>query len=180
MRLTLHDVNSAPEQSKPRLETVQKMLGFTPNLVAVLAGSPQALAFYQEVSKLNAQSSLTPIEIEVVQLVTATLNGCEFCIAGHTRIAKMCAKMPSDILEAVIKQQPLADAKLQALVDFTTQVVNKKAQVSDADLSKVKEAGFSEQNILDIVLGVGLATFSNYVNNVAQTEINPELQAYRP
>lgn len=180
-RLTVNTLETAPEQAKERMEMVQKANGFIPNLIGVLANSPQALEMYQEVGKINSRSSLTPEEIEVVQITAAAHNGCDFCVAGHTKIGTLKLKMPENVLNALRARTTIEDnAKYQALAQFTMQLIDKRGKVSDEELAAVKAAGYSEQNILDVVLGVALATLCNYANNVAQNNINPELQAYAP
>lgn len=180
-RLTVNTLETAPEQAKERMEMVQKANGFIPNLIGVLANSPQALEMYQEVGKLNSRTSLTPEEIEVVQITAAAHNGCDFCVAGHTKIGTLKLKMPENVLNALRARTTIEDnAKYQALAQFTMQLIDKRGKVSDEELAAVKAAGYSEQNILDVVLGVALATLCNYANNVAQNDINPELQAYAP
>ncbi|WP_294035123.1 carboxymuconolactone decarboxylase family protein [uncultured Moraxella sp.] len=180
-RLTVNTLETAPEQAKERMEMVQKANGFIPNLIGVLANSPQALEMYQEVGKINSRTSLTPEEIEVVQITAAAHNGCDFCVAGHTKIGTLKLKMPENVLNALRARTTIEDnAKYQALAQFTMQLIDKRGKVSDEELAAIKAAGYSEQNILDVVLGVALATLCNYANNVAQNDINPELQAYAP
>lgn len=180
-RLTVNTLETAPEQAKERMEMVQKANGFIPNLIGVLANSPQALEMYQEVGKINSRTSLTPEEIEVVQITAAAHNGCDFCVAGHTKIGTLKLKMPENVLNALRARTTIEDnAKYQALAQFTMQLIDKRGKVSDEELAAVKAAGYSEQNILDVVLGVALATLCNYANNVAQNDINPELLAYAP
>ncbi len=180
-RLTVNTLETAPEKAKERMEMVQKANGFIPNLIGVLANSPQALEMYQEVGKINRRSSLTPEEIEVVQITAAAHNGCDFCVAGHTKIGTLKLKMPENVLNALRTRTAIEDnAKYQALAQFTMQLIDKRGKVSDEELSAIKAAGYSEQNILDVVLGVALATLCNYANNVAQNDINPELQAFAP
>ena len=180
-RLTVNTLETAPEKAKERMEMVQKANGFIPNLIGVLANSPQALEMYQEVGKINSRSSLTPEEIEVVQITAAAHNGCDFCVAGHTKIGTLKLKMPENVLNALRARTTIEDnAKYQALAQFTMQLIDQRGKVSDEELAAIKAAGYSEQNILDVVLGVALATLCNYANNVAQNDINPELQAYAP
>lgn len=180
-RLTVNTLETAPEKAKERMEMVQKANGFIPNLIGVLANSPQALEMYQEVGKINSRTSLTPEEIEVVQITAAAHNGCDFCVAGHTKIGTLKLKMPENVLNALRARTTIEDnAKYQALAQFTMQLIDQRGKVSDEELAAIKAAGYSEQNILDVVLGVALATLCNYANNVAQNDINPELQAYAP
>lgn len=179
-RLTINTVDTAPEKAKERIEAVEKANGFIPNLIGVLANSPQALEMYQEVSKMNSRNSLTAEEIEVVQITAAAHNGCDFCVAGHTKVSKKI-NMPENVLDALRKRTTIDDnAKYQALAQFTMQLIDKHGKVSDDELQAVKDAGYTDQNILDVVMGVALANLCNYANNVAQNEINPELQPFAP
>ncbi|OOR84269.1 carboxymuconolactone decarboxylase family protein [Moraxella canis] len=179
-RLTVNTVDSAPEKAKERIEMVQKANGFVPNLIGVLANSPQALEMYQEVGKMNSRNSLTAEEIEVVQITAAAHNGCDFCVAGHTKIGTKL-KMPETVLTALRGRTAIDDnEKYQALAQFTMQLIDNRGKVSDDELAAVKAAGYTDQNILDVVMGVALATLCNYANNVAQNDINPELQAFAP
>lgn len=180
-RLFVHNVDTAPENAKARVEAVQKANGFIPNLIGVLANSPQAIEFYQEVGKMNSKNSLDPKEIEVVQITAAAHNGCDFCVAGHTKIGKLKLSMPDDVLNALRARTNIdSNEKYQALAQFTMQLIDKRGKVTDTDLAAFKAAGYNDQNVLDVIMGVALATLCNYANNVAQTDINPELQAYAP
>lgn len=179
-RLTVNTLESAPEEAKSRMEAVQKANGFIPNLIGVLANSPHALQMYQEVGKMNASNSLTAEEVEVVQITAAAHNGCDFCVAGHTKVATRL-KMPETVLTALRSRTNIDDnQKYQALAQFTMQLIDNRGKVSDEQVKAIKEAGYGEQNILDIIMGVALATLCNYANNVAKTDINPELQAFAP
>lgn len=180
-RLTLHTLDTAPEKAKERVEAVQKANGFIPNLIGVLANSPQALEMYQEVSKMNSKNSLTPEEIEVVQITCAVHNSCDFCVAGHTKIAEVRLKMSPAVVEALRTRTSIDEnEKYQALAQFTVALMDKRGQVSDEELNAIKLAGYTDQNILDVIMGVALATLCNYANTVAKTDINPELMAFAP
>ena len=95
-RLTVNTVETAPEKAKERIAAVEKANGFIPNLIGVLSNSPQALEMYQEVGKMNSRNSLTPQEIEVIQITAAAHNGCDFCVAGHTKVGTKL-KMPENV-----------------------------------------------------------------------------------
>lgn len=121
-QLVLHDVNSAPAASKPLLEDVQKSLGFIPNLYGHLAESPAALKAYLTLSDIFDQSSLSPAERQIVLLAASVENRCEFCVAAHSFIAKNVVKVAPDVVAALRDARPLADARLQALAEFTRTV----------------------------------------------------------
>lgn len=177
-RLTIHTVDTAPAEASERLLTAQKNSGFLPNLIGVLANAPTALETYQVVGSINARTGLSGVEREVVQITAATLNGCGFCVAGHTAIARKKLAMPEDLIQALRTTQALNEPKLNTLARFTLAVMEQKGQVSDTELSDFLAAGYTQANALEVVLGVSLATLCNYANNLAKTPINPELQAF--
>ena len=177
-RLTVHSVATAPEAAKARVEAAEKNNGFLPNLIGVLANSPAALAMYQDVGALNATTSLSAGEREVVQITAAVTNGCGFCVAGHTALTRKKKLLPDEVVEALRGTNAINDPKLQQLAQFTLAVMEHKGNVPDADLAAFHAAGYSEQQALEVVLGVALATLCNYSNNLARTPINPELQPY--
>ncbi len=177
-RITIHNIESAPQLAKQRLENAAKANGFLPNLLGVLANSPIALETYQTVSAINAKSTLSPTEREVVQITAASLNGCGFCVAGHTKLAIKKLQLAPELVAGLRDHNLLTDQKLRALALFTTQIIDQKASISDDDLKAFKQAGYTEEQALEVVLGVSLATLCNYANNLAQTPINPELQEF--
>jgi len=177
-RITIQSIESAPEEARERLATAQKANGFLPNLLGVLANAPAALETYQVVSAINARTGLTAAEREVVQITAATRNGCGFCVAGHTKLARKKLAMPEEVIQALRSTNALSDPKLNALAQFTLAVIEHKGQVHDDELQEFLNAGYNQANALEVVLGVSLATLCNYANNLAKTPINPELQAY--
>lgn len=177
-RLTIHTADSAPQESQQRVAGALKANGFLPNLIGVLANAPAALETYQVVGAINAGTSLTPAEREVVQITAATLNDCGFCVAGHTKLALKKLQMPEDVVQALRSTEALSDPKLDALARFTVAIIQKKGQTSDEELSAFRASGYNDQQALEVVLGVSLATLCNYANGLAQTPINPELQPF--
>lgn len=177
-RLTVHTVETAPEAAKARVETALKNNGFLPNLIGVLANSPAALAMYQDVGALNATTSLTAGEREVVQITAAVLNRCGFCKAGHTALSTKKNLLEPQAIEALRNTAALDDAKLNRLALFTQAVMANKGDVSNDELKAFFDAGYNEQQALEVVLGVALATLCNYANNLARNDINPELQPF--
>lgn len=177
-RLVIHSVDTAPEAARERVEAAQKANGFLPNLIGVLANAPTALETYQVVGAINAKTSLTPAEREVVQITAATLNDCGFCVAGHTKLSLKKLQMDEAVVEALRKVAPIADPKLDALARFSVAVLQTKGHVSDDELNTFRAAGYNDQQALEVVLGLSLATLCNYANSLARTSINPELQPF--
>lgn len=129
-RLTVHTLETAPEAAKARVEAVLQNNGFIPNLIGVLSNAPEALAFYQEVGKLNAANSLTAGEVEVIQIIAARTNQCGFCVAGHTKLATLKKLLSEQSVKAAraLAAGEFDDAKLGALAAFTQAVMAKKAR----------------------------------------------------
>lgn len=177
-RLPIHTLDSAPAQSLPRLQVALKTNGFLPNLIGVLAHAPQALEMYQEVGILNSRTTLNAGEREVVQITAAVANGCGFCVAGHTALTRKKKLLPDAIVDALRATEALDDPKLHQLAEFTLAVMTHKGNVPDATFDAFLAVGYTQQQALEVVLGVALATLCNYTNNLARSPINPELQAY--
>ncbi|MBS0348488.1 MAG: carboxymuconolactone decarboxylase family protein [Proteobacteria bacterium] len=179
-RLTVHTPATAPEGSRAFIDTVITNNGFLPNLIGVLANAPAALETYLTVSGINARASLSLAEREVVQITAASVHGCDFCVAGHTAIALKKAGLERDLVRALQERASTGNARFDALVAFTRAVILTRGNVGKGELADFQAAGFGEQQVLEVILGVSLATLCNFANNLAGTGINPELQAYRP
>ena len=178
-RLTLQTPETAPEGSRPYLAQARARNGFIPNLLGVLANALTAIETYLTVGEINGRSSFTLAEREVVQITAATNHGCAFCVAGHTAIAYKQGKLPVELVEALREQTPLPDDRLEALAAFTRAVIRRRGAVDDAELQAFRAAGYGDQQVVEVILGVALATLCNFSNSLAGTELNPELAAYR-
>lgn len=171
----LHDVESAPEESKPILENSQKTMGMIPNLHAVLAESPQTLKAYGTLHELFSNTSFNRDEITVVWQTINVENECTYCVPAHTAIAKQMG-VSDDISQALRDEAPLPDDKLEALRTFTQQVMAKRGNVEKADLDAFFKAGYGHQKVLEVVLGLAQKTISNYVNHMAETPLDEPFQ----
>ena len=178
-RLPLRTIDEADAASRPFLDAAEKRNGFLPNLLRVLANAPVALETYLTVSGINARSSLSLAEREVVQITAAATHGCGFCVAGHTAVAYKQAQLDDATVEALRNLGPVPDARLEAVAGFTKAVIATRGRVDDADLQAFKAAGFTDQAALEVVLGVSLATLCNFANNLAGPALNAQLEPYR-
>jgi len=168
---TIHTIETAPDGSKSQLEESVKAFGFAPNLHGALAESPQALEAYKSLSELFSASSLTNDERNIVWLATNVEHNCHYCVPAHSWIARSQG-LDNDTIEALRNAAPLKDAKLEALRSFTLKVVRQRGVVADADVDDFLNAGFTKQNILDVVLGVTHKVLSNYANHFVQTPVD--------
>lgn len=177
-RITLHTIDSAPALSRPFLENAQRASGFIPNLLAALSNSPAAIKTYVSVAEINNSNSLSAAEREVVQLIAATTNSCGFCVAGHSAVIEKKKIMPAADLQALRTGQALPDPRLEAIAGFTREVIASRGAVSETGWQAFQEAGYTEQQALDVILGVSLATLCNFANSLAQTPLNSELNKW--
>ncbi|WP_421785519.1 carboxymuconolactone decarboxylase family protein [Hyphobacterium sp.] len=174
--LTVHTTETAPEASRPLLQSIETNNGFLPNLMGVLAESPATLEAYTTLSKIFDKSDFSAIDRQVVLLTINRLNACHYCMAAHSTIAGR-AGMNAETLQALRSGDALPDKRQNALAGFTASVVEKRGWVGEADIAAFLEAGFSKANVLEVILGASLKTISNYVNHIAETPVDPAFEA---
>lgn len=175
-RLTIPARNDVPEASKPILDAVNMQLGVVPNMFCLLATSPAALTGLTSLSGALAKA-LDVKTRERIALAVAQVNGCDYCLSAHTYLGLNLAKIgPEEI--ALNRKGASTDPKADAAVRFAAKVVQARGRVSDQDLAAVRQAGFTEAQVIEIVGIVAENTFTNIINNVAQTDIDfPVVQA---
>lgn len=166
-----HDLDSAPEASKPLLEKSQAAFGRLPGLHKVMAESPQALEGYQILHKLFTETAFDADELTVVWQSINVEHECHYCVPAHTGIAKMM-KVSDDISDALRNETPLPNTKLEALRTFTIQMVRERGNVTEEQMQTFFDAGYTHKSVLDIILGLSQKVMSNYINHVAQTPVD--------
>ena len=171
MSFPSHDLDTAPEASKPLLEQSQKAFGRLPGLHKVLAESPQAYEGYQVLHKLFTETDFDAEELTVVCQAINVENECHYCVPAHTGIAKMM-KVSDEISDALRNETALPTPKLEALRTFTVQMFRQRGNVSDDQMKAFFDAGYGHRAVLDVILGMAQKTMSNYVNHVAQTPVD--------
>lgn len=175
--LTIQTIESAPQESKPQLEASEKAFGMVPNLHGVLATSPQLLAAYRELHELFTQSSFNADELTVVWQTINVEHGCTYCVPAHTAIAHSM-NVDAELINALRDEADLPSAKLQALKDLTLSIVRNRGRVSEEELSAFYAAGYGEQQVLDIILGLSQKVISNYTNHIASTPVDAPFEKF--
>ena len=173
---TIHTPETAPSESKKLLEQSNKALGFVPGLYGVLAEAPKTLEAYQLLGTLFKNTSLSTTEQHVVWLTINYENDCSYCVPAHTGLAKF-DKVPDNVIEALRSGTPIADPKLEALRTFTVQLVQKCGWLTDDDVQVFLGAGYTQQQILEVILGMAHKVISNYTNHIAKTPVDA---AFKP
>lgn len=171
MKFTVYSDQNAPEDSQRALLEAKGAYGFIPNLLGVMAASPQALEGYRTLIDLFMKSSLNTVERNVVLLTVARENECGYCKAAHAVIADM-QKVEPGITDALLRGVPIDDERLEALRRFTAEITASRGWPEARTVEAFLAAGFNEANALDVILGVAAKTLSNYVNHLAQTPVD--------
>jgi len=169
---TIYTKENAPEAARALLAEREKKYGFVPNILGALAGSPAVLEAYISISNLLEKTSLAPQEQQVVLLTVSLENGCEYCVAAHSMVARMMAKVPSEIIDALRNGTEITDKKINALVGFTRTMVQERGHASQDDLQRFFNAGYTQAQALEVILGITLKTLSNYTNHIADTPLD--------
>jgi uncharacterized peroxidase-related enzyme len=169
-------LQNAPLASRTLLEQAQRYFGFVPNLLATLAHSPSALRAYLNADLAFQHGTLTPAEQQIVLLTASKENKCSYCTSSHSALARFFANVPGDAIVAIDCGHPLSDPKLNALVDLTKQLVAQRGHAPSETIDNFIKAGYSKDQLLEVLIGVGLKTISNYFDHVAHIEIDPEFQ----
>lgn len=169
-RLTQLDPATATGKTKEILDAVMGKIKMIPNLYRVFATSPKVLEGYMGLNAAMAATSLPASLKEQLAIAIAETNGCDYCLSAHTMIGKMVGVSADDLSAA--QSGNASDAKAQAALQFARKVSLERGHVSDADLSAVKAAGYSDAEIVEIVAITSANIFTNYMNNVAATTID--------
>ncbi|MCG1036766.1 carboxymuconolactone decarboxylase family protein [Polaribacter sargassicola] len=175
--LKVHNIESAPEESKPLLEKSQKGFGMIPGLHGVLSSAPKTFEAYQTLHQLFTETSFNPEELTVVWQTINVEHECHYCVPAHTGIAKMM-KVDDAITEALRNETPLENEKLEALRTFTLIIVRNRGHVTKEELDTFYAAGYGEQQVLEIILGLSQKVISNYTNHIANTPVDAPFQPF--
>lgn len=163
-------------KSKELFTAVENKLGFIPNLIKVFGNSPATLQTYLSLGEITASGNFSNKFREQLALAIAEENACNYCLSAHSAIGKMNGL--SEVQTEKSRQGIAEDAKDQAGLQFAIDVTKNRGQVSTEAIKAVKEAGYSDGDILEIVLNVVSNTLTNYVNHIAETEIDfPSVEA---
>ena len=174
---TIHTIESAPAESKPQLEESVKAFGMVPNLHGVMAESPQLLQAYRDAHTLFGNTSFDKDELTVVWQTINVEHNCHYCVPAHTGIAKSMG-VSDDITNALRDETPLPSDKLEALRTFTLTTIRERGAVNEAALEAFISAGYTQKNVLEIILGAAQKVMSNYTNHFAKTPVDEPFKVF--
>lgn len=177
-RITTIDRDTTNADVRSNFDGIQKLLGVVPNMMRTMAQSPRVLEGYLGLNGALSRG-LLPVRLrEQIALAVAQANECDYCLSAHTFLGRG-AGLSEDQLEAS-RDGNAADARTSAALQFALAVVQSRGGISDGELAGLRSAGFSDGEIVEIVAHVALNVFTNYINRVAQTDIDfPKVTARR-
>ena len=170
-RIVIPTEEHSSAASKTLLEAVHKQLGVVPNMMKLIGASPAALEGYLSLSTALGKGVL-PIGLrERIALTIAEYNSCEYCLAAHSYLAENLARLEESEISAA-RGGYSKDPKIEVALQFSRWVASQHGKISDQDLTRLRAAGYDDESIVEIVVNVALNVLTNYVNNVAQTEVD--------
>ncbi|WP_114940777.1 carboxymuconolactone decarboxylase family protein [Mucilaginibacter endophyticus] len=157
-----------PADSKPTLDVFTKNIGFTPNMMATFAMSP--IAFNAWAALFSVMSKALDVKTrDSIGLAVSEVNGCNYCLTVHSYTAKHMAKLePDEIILA--RKGHATESKRDAAVLFAKKVIETRGKVSDTDLASVRDAGYTDANIMEIIGLASMYSLTNFINNVSDPE----------
>lgn len=171
-RLATQDVATATGPAATLFANIKRAVGKVPNAYAVVgSNSPLALETVLGMDAALGKSSLSPRDVEAVKLAVSETVGCDYCLAAHTMISKKIG-IPADAILGLRHGQPSGDARLDAIARFARLLVSTSGTVPVEAVDAVKQAGLSDQEIVDVLLAISTITFTNLVNRVNDTTLD--------
>jgi uncharacterized peroxidase-related enzyme len=169
-RLRAIESSDASGKTKELLDIVKGKFGMVPNMTRVMANSPVVLEGYLGLAGALGNGTLNAQIREQIALITAQANQCDYCLAAHTAIGKLVGLSDQQIISSRGGQG--SSARATAALIFARQVLDGKGQVSDDAIREVREAGFTDGEIAEIIAHVALNVLTNYFNKATEVDID--------
>jgi alkylhydroperoxidase family enzyme len=173
----VHSLESAPEQSKPALQTLQSVFGFIPNVAAAMSTSPVLTNSFVDLFTSVHAGNFSEPQLQTLLLTNAVTNASTWPVALHTSLALKQGVAPSDV-QAIRDGRPPKDAKLAALSTLAKTLIEKRGDLDDRDVESFLAAGFGQNHLLEVITVTAASTITNYVSNVTNPPLEQALQTY--
>jgi uncharacterized peroxidase-related enzyme len=173
----IHTIASAPEKSKPVLEQLQQAFGIIPNLAAAISNSPKLLTAFAAVFQQVHSSSLTEQEIQIVLLTDAVANSCSYAVAFHTALA-LKQGVSSEQTDAIRARRAPQDRRFAALSTVARTLIEKRGHLNEQERDAFIAAGFTKEQILEVIAVVAASTITNYAGTIAHPPLEVEFQQF--
>ncbi len=174
--LTIHTIDTAPQDAKPMLQESVANFGMIPNLHGVMAEAPGVFDSYNYLHNKALNTSFSKEELTVVWQTANVEHACHYCVPAHTGIAKSM-KIDDDIIDALRDETPLP-AKLEVLRATTKAIIIERGHPSESQVDEFFAAGFTKAQLLEIILILAQKVMSNYINHLADTPVDDAFKAF--
>lgn len=164
------DHATATGEAKVLLDGVKAAVGAVPNIFATFVNSPKVLEGFLAFNTALGEGALSPQLREQIAVAMAGANTCDYCASAHTALGKGAGVAKEELARNLQGQS--ADGNTQAVLSFVRKVVTERGWVSDADVQSLRDAGFGDGEIVEVVAHIALNTFTNYFNHIAETDID--------
>lgn len=166
-----HDHTLTDPRAAEMLGEVRRQMGFVPNVFSTLSRSTPALTAFIDLNQRFGASSLTDDERETVQLAASVERESSYCVAGHSRFAHD-QHTDEGVIDALRATRPLENVRLEALARFTRELIRSDGRVSSPELQRFLDAGYTHEQVLEVILGISLKTLSNLTTNAMGTTLD--------
>lgn len=169
-RISPLTLESATGEAQATLTAIKGKIGMVPNIYATMAHAPAALNAALGFGEALGKSSLSPALREQLALTIAGVNSCDYCASAHTTIGKGAGVAEDELASNLTGNA--SDPKTQAFLTLAKNIVDKQGNLSDTDLASARNAGITDQEIIEVVAVVAQNIFTNYFNHIADPEID--------
>jgi AhpD family alkylhydroperoxidase len=173
----VHSVESAPEKSKPSLETLQGIFGMIPNVAGAMSTSPVLVGSLVGLFQKVHGGSFSEEQVQVLLLTNAVTNACTWAVAFHTALALKEGVEPADV-QAIRERRAPRNPKNAALSALARTLIEKRGRLDDQDVSRFLQAGFDKAQLLEVIAAVAASTITNYTGNVTQPPVEAAFEDY--
>lgn len=164
------EIDQAQGQAAELFAAIRHKVGMVPNLYRTLGRAPSVLAGLLQLGQALDEGSLSGKVKEQIALRVAERNGCNYCASAHTAIGKSLGLTESQAVHA--RQGKADDDHAQAVLRLVDAILEREGFVSDDQLAAARDAGITDVQVLEVVGQVIKNAFTNYVNHIAETEVD--------
>lgn len=173
----IHTIASAPEGSKSALEQLRQAFGLVPNIAAAIANSPKLINSLVGLFQQVHSSGLTEQENQTVLLTDAVTNSSMYAVAFHTALA-LQQGVSSEETNAIRERRLPTDKRFAALSNLARTLIEKRGHLSEQELDSFLAAGFTKEQVLEVIAIVAASTITNYAGTIANPPLEDPFRQY--
>lgn len=169
-RIQMIEKATATVAQRELLNAIEQQLGMVPNFLKVFANSPAALKAFLGLHGIAGDGELDPQTRERIALAVGQQNGCQYCVSAHTAIGRKAGLDAAEIEAS--RAGTSREAKAAAAVKFARALVEHHGEVTTAELMAVRNAGYGDAAIVEIITHVGMNTLTNILGKASRVKID--------